>query len=273
MLSESEFKRIVFFVKSHYGIDLSQKQVLVNGRLETYFQRKGYSDFEEFMAKAEEAPRGTEAEELINVLTTNHTYFMREPIHFQYMQKVVLPYLKRKEAGEKDLRIWSAAASTGEEPYTLVMVLMDYFGLEHGEWDTKVLATDVSTRVLEQAAAGIYYREQIEPLPERWKRRFFEIHSGGECRVREELKREVIFRRFNLMDPFPFKRKMHIVLLRNVMIYFDQPTKRQLIRKVYDIMEPGGYLFIGRTETIDRTSSPFQLIQPAIFRKQGKAGD
>lgn len=269
MLSESEFKRIVFFVKSHYGIDLSQKQVLVNGRLETYFQRKGYSDFEEFMAKAEEAPRGTEAEELINVLTTNHTYFMREPIHFQYMQKVVLPYLKRKEAGEKDLRIWSAAASTGEEPYTLAMVLMDYFGLEHGEWDTKVLATDVSTRVLEQAAAGIYYREQIEPLPERWKRRFFEIHSGGECRVREELKREVIFRRFNLMDPFPFKRRFHVVFLRNVMIYFRDDVKYRLLDKIYEFMEPGGYLFIGTTESLDKSRTAFEYVEPSIYRRKG----
>ena len=269
MLSESEFKRIVFFVKSHYGIDLSQKQVLVNGRLETYFQRKGYSDFEEFMAKAEEAPRGTEAEELINVLTTNHTYFMREPIHFQYMQKVVLPYLKRKEAGEKDLRIWSAAASTGEEPYTLAMVLMDYFGLEHGEWDTKVLATDVSTRVLEQAAAGIYSREQIEPLPERWKRRFFEIHSGGECRVREELKREVIFRRFNLMDPFPFKRRFHVVFLRNVMIYFRDDVKYRLLDKIYEFMEPGGYLFIGTTESLDKSRTAFEYVEPSIYRRKG----
>lgn len=269
MLSESEFRRIVFFVKSHYGIDLSQKQVLVNGRLETYFQRKGYSDFEEFMAKAEEAPRGTEAEELINVLTTNHTYFMREPIHFQYMQKVVLPYLKRKEAGEKDLRIWSAAASTGEEPYTLAMVLMDYFGLEHGEWDTKVLATDVSTRVLEQAAAGIYYREQIEPLPERWKRRFFEIHSGGECRVREELKREVIFRRFNLMDPFPFKRRFHVVFLRNVMIYFRDDVKYRLLDKIYEFMEPGGYLFIGTTESLDKSRTAFEYVEPSIYRRKG----
>lgn len=269
MLSESEFRRIVFFVKSHYGIDLSQKQVLVNGRLETYFQRKGYSDFEEFMAKAEEAPRGTEAEELINVLTTNHTYFMREPIHFQYMQKVVLPYLKRKEAGEKDLRIWSAAASTGEEPYTLAMVLMDYFGLEHGEWDTKVLATDVSTRVLEQAAAGIYSLEQIEPLPERWKRRFFEIHSGGECRVREELKREVIFRRFNLMDPFPFKRRFHVVFLRNVMIYFRDDVKYRLLDKIYEFMEPGGYLFIGTTESLDKSRTAFEYVEPSIYRRKG----
>lgn len=269
MLSESEFKRIVFFVKSHYGIDLSQKQVLVNGRLETYFQRKGYSDFEEFMAKAEEAPRGTEAEELINVLTTNHTYFMREPIHFQYMQKVVLPYLKRKEAGEKDLRIWSAASSTGEEPYTLAMVLMDYFGLEHGEWDTKVLATDVSTRVLEQAAAGIYPLEQIEPLPERWKRRFFEIHSGGECRVREELKREVIFRRFNLMDPFPFKRRFHVVFLRNVMIYFRDDVKYRLLDKIYEFMEPGGYLFIGTTESLDKSRTAFEYVEPSIYRRKG----
>lgn len=150
----------------------------------------------------------------------------------------------------------------------LAMLLKDYFGLEHGAWDTKVLATDVSTEALQQAVAGRYERDQIASLPDVWKRRFFRPVDGGErFEVTGEIKDEVLFRQFNLMDVFPFKRKMHIVFLRNVMIYFDRETKRELIQKVYDVMEPGGYLFIGRTETIDREDTPFELIQPSIFRK------
>ena len=152
----------------------------------------------------------------------------------------------------------------------LAMLLKDFFGLEHGQWDTKVLATDISTQVLEHAVKGVYDEAQIEALPETWKRRYLRPLSNGEqYEISEEIKSEVLFRQFNLMDIFPFRRKMHIVFLRNVMIYFDKETKRQLIQKVYDTMVPGGYLFVGQTETIDREHVPFEMIQPSIFRKQG----
>lgn len=267
MLTDKEFNRIVVYVKGRYGIDLSQKRVLVTGRLETHFLRNGYNSFEEFMSKVDENPEGEEGKNLINVLTTNHTYFMRESAHFDYLAKVVLPALKVKEAAKKDLRIWSAASSTGEEPYTLAMLITDFFGLEHSKWDTRVLATDISTRVLEHAVRGIYLKEQIEPLPDKWKRRFFESLGGEQYRAKQELKNEVIFRRFNLMDPFPFKRKFHVVFLRNVMIYFQDDVKYRLIDKVYQAMEPGGYLFIGTTESLDKSRMQFQYVQPSVYRK------
>jgi chemotaxis protein methyltransferase CheR len=205
---------------------------------------------------------------LVSLLTTNHTYFMREFEHFDYMRDTVLPYLRIRERDRRDLHIWCGAASSGEEPYMIAMLLMDFFGLAHGEWDTKILATDVSTKVLRQAELGIYTKEQIEVLPETWKRRYVKPQPDGEhVRITEEIRNEVLFRKFNLMDPFPFRRRMHVIFLRNVMIYFDVATKQQLLRKVYDIMEPGGYLFIGRTETIDRSVVPLQMIQPSIFRK------
>ena len=151
----------------------------------------------------------------------------------------------------------------------VAMMLMDFFGLEHRFWDTKVLATDISTEVLQHAIKGVYTKEQIAALPEQWKRRFLRPMGDGEhYSVTQELKDEVIFRQFNLMDSFPFKRKMHIIFLRNVMIYFDHLTKQRLVQKIYDVMEPGGYLLIGRTETIDRDEIPFQMIQPSIFRKE-----
>ena len=268
MLTDSEFQKTVAYVKAHYGIDLSEKRVLVNGRLETYFLRNGYNSFDEFMKKVLDDPKGEAAESLINVLTTNHTYFMRESEHFDYLVKVVLPYLKVRAAGSKDLRIWSAASSTGEEPYALAMYLMDYFGLENSAWDTRILATDVSTRVLEHAVKGVYLKEQIEPLPEKWKRRFFQKIENEQYQVKDELKNQVFYRRFNLMDPFPFKRRFHVVFLRNVMIYFKDDVKYNLVQKVYDFMEPGGYLFIGQTESLDKTKMKFDYIQPSIYRKR-----
>ena len=150
----------------------------------------------------------------------------------------------------------------------IAMVLKDFFGLEHSSWDTTVLATDVSTRALQQTLAGTYDEEALKDMPEQCKRRFFQKPVAGRYTVTEDLKKEILFRQFNLMSPFPFKKKMHTVFLRNVMIYFDGKTKQELLQKVYDCLEPGGYLFIGMTETLDRNQIPFQIIQPSIFRKK-----
>lgn len=267
MISESEFTRVVAYVKGRYGIDLSQKKVLVMGRLDNYLLRNGYDSYDQYMETVESDPNGTEAVNLINVLTTNHTYFMRESMHFDFLRKVVLPKLRVSEKAHKDLRIWSGASSTGEEPYTLAMVLMDFFGIEHSMWDTKVLATDISTKVLQHATRGIYLKEEIDPLPPKWKQRYFKNINGEEYRVKDVLKNEVIFRQFNLMNPFPFKKKFHVVFLRTVMIYFEDDTKYRLLQKIYDFMEPGGYLFIGTTEGLNRSKTKFQYVEPSIYRK------
>ncbi|MBD5460536.1 MAG: protein-glutamate O-methyltransferase CheR [Lachnospiraceae bacterium] len=269
MISDEEFRRIAGYMKQRYGIDLSQKKVIVNGRLENYIKRGGWHSFDEFMNAVENDKTGNQEKMLVNFLTTNHTYFMREFEHFDYFKGVVLPWLKAKESSKKDLRIWCGAASSGEEPYMIAMVLADFFGIERGKWDTKVLATDISTKVLQKAMQGIYSAEQLKNMPEQWKKKFFKPVMGGtQYQVTPELKQEVIFRQFNLMDPFPFKKKMHTIFLRNVMIYFDEKTKNELLQKVYDALVPGGYLFIGTTETLDRSSTPFQIIQPSIFRKK-----
>ncbi|MDE7246277.1 MAG: protein-glutamate O-methyltransferase CheR [Lachnospiraceae bacterium] len=267
MITDSEFQRIVTYVKRNFGIDLSQKKVLVGGRLENYLVRNGYANYNEFMAKVEQNPKGGEATDLINILTTNHTYFMRESEHFDFMKNVALPWAKSKTMGTKDLRVWCGASSTGEEPYTLAMIIKDFFGVEQSVWDTRLLATDISMRVLSHASKGVYLREDVEPLPVNWKRRYFKQISQEEFRVKDELRREVIFRQFNLMDPIKFKKRFHIVFLRNVMIYFQDDTKYELIQRIYDHMEPGGYLFIGLTERLDRHMMKFNYVQPSIYRK------
>lgn len=271
MITDEEFNRISGYMKQRYGIDLSNKKIIVNGRLENYIRSGGWHNFNEFMDAVIQDASGTQEKMLVNFLTTNHTYFMREFEHFEFFKGVVLPWLKVKEAARKDLRIWCGASSTGEEPYMIAMVLADFFGLERNQWDTKVLATDISTKALKQAMAGVYSADQMKNIPDQWKRRFFtSIAGGSQYEVKQDLKDEVIFRQFNLMEPFPFKRKMHTIFLRNVMIYFDERTKNELLQKVYDALEPGGYLFIGTTETLDRGTIPFQIIQPSIFRKEGR---
>ena len=268
MITDDEFLRISVYMKQNYGIDLSQKKVIINGRLENYLRKGGFHTCTDYLDALKKDSTGQLEKILVNLLTTNHTYFMREFEHFDFFRSEVLPWLKQKEAARKDLRIWCGAASSGEEPYMIAMVLAEFFGMEKSQWDTKVLATDISTKVLQKALAGVYTAEQLKSVPPQWKKRFFRSVAGGtQYQVTPELKQEVIFRQFNLMDPFPFRKKMHTIFLRNVMIYFDEKTKRELVQKVYDTLEPGGYFFIGTTETIDRNSTPFQIIQPSIFRK------
>ena len=266
-MTDSEFARIVKYTAMRYGINLYNKKVMVAGRLDNYLESNGYKSYDEYMDKVESDFTGQEAQNLINILTTNHTYFMRESEHFEFLKDVILPELKEREKATRDLRIWSAAASSGEEPYTIAMVIKDFFGLDYLNWDTSILATDISKKVLDKAVDGIYSKEQIQQLPSWWQKSNFVRVDEENYQVRKEIRDRVIFRQFNLMNPFPFKRQLHVVFLRNVMIYFDEETKRRLIHKVYDFMGPGGYLIIGSTENIDKSATKFNFIRPSVFRK------
>ena len=193
-MTEDEFLYIFSLMKSRYGIDLSRKKEIIQGRLENYVHAKGFRNYSEYIRVLDKDESDKWEKELVNMLTTNHTYFMREFEHFDYLRQVVLPELKRKEETHKDLRIWCGAASTGQEPYMLAMLLKDFFGLEHDKWDTKILATDISTEALSQAASGIYTVEQIGNLPDVWKRRFLHPVDGGQnYRVSDDIKSEVLF--------------------------------------------------------------------------------
>lgn len=266
-MTDKEFLRIVKYVSVRYGIDLSSKKVIVEGRMSNYLANQGYISFDSYMDKIEADSTGEEAQNLINMLTTNHTYFMRETDHFDFLFNVVLPKLKEKNLRTKDIRIWCAASSTGEEAYTLAMILKDFFAFDYQDWDTTILATDISRRVLEIAVKGVYKAEQVETLPERWVKNNFKRCDADFYQIKPELRDKVIFRQFNLMDPLPFRKKLDVVFLRNVMIYFNEETKRNLINRIYDFMEPGGYLFIGATENIDRSSTDFRYVMPSVFVK------
>lgn len=268
-MTDEEYLRIASFLKKHYGIDMSQKKDIIAGRMEKHIKEIGWKTYTELMDAAEWDFSGIIEKELVNLLSTNHTFFMREPEHFNYLSQVVLPWVKEKAKRTKMVRIWSGASSTGEEPYTIAMVMDDFFGLEYDEWDAKVLATDISTDVLQTAMEGVYSAEQVEVLSENWRNKFFHrfADDSAYC-ITDELKSKVAFRKFNLMDAFAFREKFQVIFLRNVMIYFDEKTKKELIQKVYDVLEPGGYLFVGQTEEINDENGLFEQVRPSVYRKR-----
>lgn len=268
-ITGEEFRNLTRYINDNYGIYLPrEKESLVTGRLYKILLNKGFRNFSEYYKYVISDKTGEAAAELVNRITTNHTYFMREANHFHYFREKVLPYLQRTVTG-KDLRIWSAGCSTGEEPYTLAMIIDEFFGKEKVWWDTTILATDISDRVLEEARKGIYSSEAIAELPPNWKYNYFQKRNAESVVLVPKIRDEVIFRKFNLIDKvFPFRRKFHVIFCRNVMIYFDTPTKRELINKFYDSLYEGGYLFIGHSESISREESKFKYVIPAAYRKE-----
>lgn len=265
-LKDHEFLKLVEYIKSRYGINLQSKRHLIEGRLCNMITEKGFSSFDAYFNQVFSSDSKEDIMLLLNKLTTNHTFFMREEEHFNYLEKTVLPYL-HDTVRDRDLRIWSAGCSSGEESYTLAMILQEYFARETHLWDKKILATDISTDVLQKAIRGIYASEQVEPLDNKWRHKYFQKYGAGSYQVTEALRKEVIFRIFNLMEDFPFRKKFHVIFCRNVMIYFDQPTKDKIIQKFYDITEPGGYLFIGLSESIRREATNYEYIMPSVYRK------
>jgi len=267
-ITDKEFIELVHFIKKNYGIDLSQKRSLVLGRLHNYILQSGFDTFSAYFQFVWHDTSGKAGAILVNKLTTNHTYFLREPQHFDFLERVALPYLAKTETRDKDLRIWSAGCSTGEEPYTVAMIIDSFFASEKAKWNTKVLATDISTAVLEKAQEAVYPSEQLAVLPDVWRRRYFRKADEENSILHEKMRNEVIFRRLNLMNEvFPFKKKFHIIFCRNVMIYFDAEVKRTLINRFYDYTEPGGYLFIGHSESVNRQETKYDFVGPAIYRR------
>jgi chemotaxis protein methyltransferase CheR len=268
-ITDKEFMQLAEYIKNNYGIHLKEeKKTLVTGRLHSVLLENNCRNFTEYFNFLQADKTGKAVTKLINKITTNHTFFMREADHFNYFRDKILPYLE-KTVRDKDLRIWSAGCSSGEEPSTLAMIINDYLGKEKIWWDTKVLATDISDRVLGQAKAGQYLNEQLVSLPIKWKANYFKGINNEKSVLIDKIRNEIIYRKFNLMDDtFPFKKKFHVIFCRNVMIYFDNNTKTELVNKFYELTEPGGYLFIGHSESLNREQTSYRYVQPAVYRKE-----
>lgn len=266
-INESDFLRLVNFVKQHYGIDLSKKKHLITGRLSNTILSMGFSSFQDYVDYLIKTKKPDDLELMLNKLTTNYTYFMREESHFQFLTDTILPYLTSVKK-DKVLSIWSAGCSSGEEPYTISMILKEYLGSKASSWDTRVLATDISQNALNAATNAVYDSSSLQNLPAGWKSKYFrQTEQAGVFTVSPEIKSNVIFRTFNLMDPIKFRLKFDVIFCRNVMIYFDQPTKDALINRFYQATAPGGYLLIGHSETLNKEKSPYKYLKPATYRK------
>lgn len=265
-LKDEDFLKLVNYIQANYGINLSTKKIMIESRLSQTILNLGYKDFDTYVHHILHTSSKSDIEIMLNKLTTNYTYFMREFEHFEYFKNVILPDLEKNKKN-KVLSIWSAGCSSGEEPYTLSIIMKDYFGKNAHLWDTKILATDISQKVLNAAKMGIYDEESISSIPHHWKNNYFKKLPNGSYSVVDEIKENVVFREFNLMDPIKFKLKFDVIFCRNVMIYFDQETKNQLVLKFYEATNPSGHLIIGKAESLNKQITKYKYVQLATYKK------
>ena len=270
-ITDQEFDAIRALVYKRFGINLSpQKKTLVVGRLQKVLRERGFATFEDYLRWVKADASGEALSELADRISTNHTYFNREQAHFEYFAGTVLPEIigKRDAEGNREVRIWCAGCSTGEEPYTLMMLLLDALPNSGRDWKPVLLATDISVQALQTAQAGIYAADQVAKLPSNLKRRYLQKVGADKCGVTEAARRHIHFRRHNLMNSrFQFRRPFDVIFCRNVMIYFDQRTRDELVSRYADSTVDGGYLFIGHSETLSRSNPHYGYIKPAVYRK------
>ena len=275
-LSERDFLRLSAFIHAECGIKISSgKKVMLEARFQKRLRTLGMKSFSEYCAFLF-SPEGmaNELHHMIDAVTTNKTDFFREPTHYDFLVEKVLPerMTTRGVGPGKKLTIWSAGCSTGEEPYTLAMVMNEFakqwadFGFT---WS--ILATDISTRVLEKAKQAVFDAERAVPIPDPLKRKYLlksKDRDRGLVRIVPELRETVQFRRLNFMDnDFGLREMIEIIFCRNVIIYFDRPTQAKLLNKFCRQMVPGGYLFMGHSETLHGLDVPLVQVAPTVYRK------
>lgn len=267
VITDKEFELISTYIKENYGMNLSiSKKSLVYSRLSKVLAQNGFTNFTQYYNYLISDKTGKASMDFIDRMTTNHTFFMRETSHFDYLSKVVLPYIEDTYK-DNDLRLWCAGCSSGEEAYTLQMLLTDYFS-SNTNWNTEILATDISNTVLRKASLGIYNKKNLQSLPANWINNYFKEYDENNLQISQQIKDKIIYRKFNLMEKvFPFKRKFQVIFCRNVMIYFDDKTRTELVQRFYDASEKGAYLFVGHSETLNNIENGYEYVKPAIYRK------
>lgn len=265
-LKENEFHKISQLVYEKFGINLTEKKkALVRGRLHAIVRSNGYRSFGEYYDAVMEDDSGRELLRLVDRISTNHSYFFREADHFDVLTERVLPALRRNR-DEKKLRIWCAGCAAGEEPYTIAMVLDDYFGKDYRSWDIKILATDISTTALGLALEGVYPAQKVAGLPKEFSSYVTKL-DDDHVRVSAKLRNRVMFKSLNLMrDSYPFQGTFDIIFCRNVMIYFDLETRKGLLERFHRYMGKGSYLFIGHSETLGRETKLFSYVKPTVYQ-------
>lgn len=271
-LSDREYGLISQIVYDKFGINLGeQKRALIVGRLNKVLHQNGFSTFEEYYNYLIKEQSGEALKTLVDRISTNHTFFWRENDHFDYLVKTVLPEISAatKNIKNRSLKIWCSGCSSGEEPYTLAMLLREYYGHSISSWDTGILATDISSQALDKAIKGVYLDENVSKLPAHLRNAYFKNIGNDQLEVLPQLKSMIMYRRLNLIaDNYPFKNKFNMIFCRNVMIYFDKPTREALLARYSRYMVDGGYLFIGHSESLGRVAHDFVYVKPAVYRKR-----
>jgi chemotaxis protein methyltransferase CheR len=270
ILGDAEFEFIRHVIGENAGIALGpNKRQLVQGRLARRLRELGLRSYEAYC----EHLRQSGPEELvglINALTTNVTSFFRENHHFESFGSYMLPEAMQRNAASRRIRIWSAGCSTGEEPYCLAMVATEAAAAS-ARWNIKILATDIDSDVIATAQRGIYPLDRVASVAPERLRRYFQKGVGahaGKAIVKAELRAAVTFRVLNLQQqPWPMSGSFDVIFCRNVMIYFNQPTRERLVARFAELLAPGGYLCIGHSESIHALNAPLQLVGKTIYRK------
>ena len=267
LFRDEDFQALRALVKSLTGINLSeQKRELVYGRLTRRLRALHLRSFGEYRELLRRDPK--ELTELCNAITTNLTSFFREPHHFQYLREQWLTPLAQERAGGR-LRIWSTACSSGEEPYSIAMTVLETL-VDRERWDVRILATDLDSEMLERARRGVYPLDRLHGMaPQRQARFFPELQPGpaGVRRIAPEVAALVTFKQLNLMHALPMKGPLDVIFCRNVVIYFDKDTQRDLFARISQLQRPGDLLFLGHSESLFKISDSYALIGKSIYRR------
>jgi chemotaxis protein methyltransferase CheR len=272
-MSAQLFRQFSQLVYQQCGINLHEgKRELLQARLNKRLRATGIPTYQEYYQYIISPNNDAEIIQFLDCISTNLTYFFREPKHFEFLEQVALPELlatKRKTRSMR-LRIWSAGCSTGEEPYSLAMCLLSRLE-EREQRDFRILATDISTRVLEIARRGAYTKDRIDKVPAGLRQKYLQRRNGidgeGFYEVIPLLKQVVAFRRLNLKEPYPFRGPFDYIFCRNVIIYFDKPTQQDLIQRMVAYLAPDGYLFVGHSESLTGLQHPLHYVRPSIYRR------
>lgn len=269
-LSDKVFQQFSALVYEKAGIYLKpEKKELLNARLGKRLRALGMDCFADYYNYVVNDGSGDELVQMIDVVSTNFTSFFRESAHFDLLVERALPELTAS-GRKKEVVIWSSASSSGEEPYTIALVTEDFFENRPGQ-SYRILATDISTRVLAHARRGVYTADRVTKVPKPLLKKYFQRGTGsaeGHVRVKEFLRRRISFERFNLMDNFPWNGELDVIFCRNVMIYFNRETQQALVNKFYRALAPGGYLFIGHSESISSLKHQFAQIASTAYQKK-----
>jgi chemotaxis protein methyltransferase CheR len=272
-LKPEEFRQIAKLAHERFGLELKPgKEALVAARLGKKLRQRGFESFAQYYSHVLSDQSGDTLVELIDSLTTNHTSFLRERAHFEFLAEAAA----KEFPGVRRLEVWSAACSSGEEPYSIAMYLANPSGRgPSGQREFRILATDISTRVLAIAKRGVYPVDRFREVPEAWRKMFL-LRGDGECKgffkVKPDLARRIEFERLNLIERFGGQRLYHFIFCRNVMMYFDKPTQQSIVQRLSACLDPGGYLFVGHSESLNGVEHALHYVKPATYRRDASLG-